>query len=156
MAALAVPIVGGVAAAALIVMSWIRRRNAQKVAATHVVDEAEPFLEANRDQFLASVDRGSATPSERAQALQTFDAVWSQVVRECSAIGGGGGERCISDRQPGGQWDWFAMYRTPVERAELSSSSQVAPWGEAWIGGSAVSPVLAVLGAGLIAWAVAS
>ena len=139
-AALAIPVIGGVAAAALIVMGWIRRRNAQKVAATNVVNEAEPFLVKNRDAFLASVAAGTAGEQERARALATFDAIWGQVMQECQAIGGGGGERCVTDRQSGacvwqdlGQcWNWFVGYRDPIANAVIVGGGQPGP---SWLPG---------------------
>ena len=37
------------------------------------------------------------------------------VVTQCSNGSlGDAGARCISDRQRGGKWDWFAYYRDPI------------------------------------------
>jgi hypothetical protein len=158
-AAIAVPIAGAVAAVGMLIYAWMSRRNAQKVAATHVVDEAEPFLRQNRDAFL---DLPNPTATDKAAALQYFDAVWSQVVKECKAIGGGGGQRCVTDRQPGGQWDWFAYYRVPIEETEVTAPTITQQLGiPAGLFPSlnlpeGMGPLAAILGAGLIAWAVAS
>ena len=146
---LAVPIAGAVAAVGLIIYGWMARRNAQKVAATHVVDEAEPLLAENRDVFLSLPNPST---SDQAAALQYFDVVWGQVVKECRAIGGGGGERCITDRQPGGMWDWFAFYRTPIESAPVSSAGVFSSPLEIARG----NPLLAAGAVALLTWAALS
>lgn len=113
-AAWAVPVIGGVAFAAVMILSWMRKRGAQKVAATQIVDEAEPLLAQNLDAFRS----GPQTSSTRAAALRNFDDVWAFVQAECGRRElGAAGERCISERQPGGVWDWFAAYRVPIEAA---------------------------------------
>lgn len=160
--ALAIPIAGAVAAVGLIIYAWASRRNAQKVATTQVVDEAEPLLDQNVRAFLSLSE---PTSTDQAAALQYFDAVWGQVVKECRAIGGGAGERCIAERQEGANppWEvcapdcpnWFELYRDPIEQATVSQPSLASVLGLPSLGGQG-SPVFGLLGAGLLAWAVAS
>lgn len=164
-AAWAVPVAGAIAATALLVLSWIRRRNAQKVAATHVVDDAEPYLAENRDVFLQLASQGLATSADQAQALATFDAIWAQVVRECRRPElGGAGERCVSERAAGGCLpnlpgeclNWFTLYRLPIETAPVRPAAASAAGLPGLLGsGELSSPLFAALGVGLLAAAVA-
>jgi len=160
---LAVPIAGAVAAAGLLIYSWISRRNAQKVAATSVVNEAEPYLLKNLEAFQAIQN---PTATDQAAALQYFDAVWAQVVKECGQIGGGGGERCVTDRQAGACvwggagncWNWFTGYRDPIANAAVSSPTAVESLTGSLgipteVGGISTTLIIAV---GLIAIGVAS
>ena len=83
------------------------------VAATKIVNELEPYLKKNVADYLVIP---SPRPSSAQQAaLAVFDQVWSTVVTQCSNGSlGDAGARCISDRQRGGKWDWFAYYRDPI------------------------------------------
>ena len=36
---------------------------------------------------------------------------------------GSAGNRCISDRDRGGQWDWFSYYRDPIATASVTPNS---------------------------------
>ena len=83
------------------------------IAATRIVNELEPYLKKNVADYLAIP---TPRPSSAQQAaLAVFDQVWSTVVTQCSNGSlGDAGARCISDRQRGGKWDWFAYYRDPI------------------------------------------
>jgi hypothetical protein len=113
-AAAAVPVVGAAVAGVILALSLIfgRKGPQQKIASTRIVDELEPQLQANVAAYLAE-----PTAANQAAALQNFDAAWAYLVSE-SACGsdslGNPGKACISDRQRGGKWDWFAMYRDPI------------------------------------------
>jgi hypothetical protein len=49
------------------------------------------------------------------EALANFDQIWSALVQECSNPAlGSAGQRCISERQPGGKYDFTSYYRTPI------------------------------------------
>ena len=111
-AATVVPIIGpALAMLTMAISSSIARRNAQKTAATRVVDEVEPDMERNREIYM----QGPRTRSAQEQALANFDAMWAHVAQACSNPQlGSAGQRCISERQPGGKWDWFAYYRDPI------------------------------------------
>ncbi|HZT36632.1 MAG TPA: hypothetical protein VFA28_01950 [Bryobacteraceae bacterium] len=91
------------------------------IAATHIVDQIEPYLRQNRDLYLSQPIR---TPEMQQKALALFDAAWQDVVSGCSDPAlGDAGRRCISERQRGGSapWcptgtgcDWFTLYRDPI------------------------------------------
>jgi hypothetical protein len=86
----------------------------QRIEATRIVDQIEPFLAQNRDGFLAS----NRSPENYAVALANFDYAWGEVVAGCSNPAlGNPGRVCISERQRGGRWDWFALYRDPIADA---------------------------------------
>lgn len=118
-AAIAVPIIGAaVLGITLALQGWFKNRQ-QKVAASKVVDEIEPYMRQNVDAYLA----GPRTVSSQAQALANFDAGWAAVERGCQNVGGSAGQRCISERQAGQcNWhdasgacfNWFSGYRDPI------------------------------------------
>lgn len=101
--------IAGVGIALALIFS--RKGPAQKVATTHIVDEVEPQLRANRDAYLS----GPRTLNDQQAALANFDYAWSQVMAACGQVSlGNPGRACIADRQRGGQWDWFSYYRDPI------------------------------------------
>jgi hypothetical protein len=120
-AAWAVPVIGAAATGVLIAWAYFKRRNAQKVAATELVDEIEPILAQNRDAYLA----GPRNAEAQRAALAMFDDAWSWLSSR-SACGaaelGSAGERCLSERAAGGRWDWFAVYRDPIAADKPASS----------------------------------
>lgn len=111
-AAIAIPIVGPALTAVTLALLAKRADNARdKVAATRIVDSIEPYLADNRDAYLS----GPRNRTAQAYALDNFDAAWGDVVAACSDPNlGDPGRRCISERQRGGRWDWFALYRDPI------------------------------------------
>lgn len=118
--ATAMAIASGVTAVGSAIFGWIGRRGRQKVAATQIVDEAERLLEQNLRAYL------EAPPLEanRQQAIDNFEQIWRQVLSSCSDPSlGDAGRRCISERQRGGQWDWFARYRDPIAEDERLANS---------------------------------
>lgn len=121
-------VMGGIMATQAI-LSWVSARGRRKVAATQIVDEAERHLMANLEAFEA----GGLSQQE---ALQNFDAVWGQVLASCGDPSlGDPGRRCISERQAGGEWDWFARYRTPIATAPVETSV----FGSSYVAGGAPS-----------------
>lgn len=100
------------------------------IEATHIVNEVEPYLAQNRDNFLA----GPKTASTQQAALALFDDTWQKVLVACgNASLGDAGRRCISERQAGGvaPWcpnpghtgcDWFILYRDPIANATVTDS----------------------------------
>lgn len=108
-AAIAIPVIGAVAAA---IIFWLNRKGPQqKVETTKIVDAAEPILKQN----LLVWNQSTKTRSIQLQMLANFDAVWARIVQLCSdSRYGDPGHNCISDRQAGGKWDWFAYYRNPI------------------------------------------
>lgn len=100
------------------------------VAATRIVDQLEPYLQANLDNYFSL--RAPRTYSQQALALQLFDEIWARVQEGCSNPAlGVAGQRCTSDRRSGactwkndghgGEagsgdvcWNWFVGYRDPI------------------------------------------
>jgi hypothetical protein len=83
------------------------------VQATAIVNQIEPYLKQNVANYLN-------IPTPRPKSAQTaclgvFTNAWNQVVAACgNAALGSAGQRCISDRQRGGKWDWFSYYYDPI------------------------------------------
>ena len=121
-AAVAVPLIGVAVVAVTLWLTSMFKRNAQKEAATDIVDQIEIQLKDNLSGYLS----GPRTQQSQLQALANFDAGWAAVVENCSNPQlGSAGERCISERQQGGTapWcslpggkgcDWFVRYRDPI------------------------------------------
>lgn len=112
-AALAVPVIGAVVVGVTMVIMLIMSRKGpkQKVATTEIVNKIEPLLAENRDGYLS----GPRTVSSQAQALENFKAGWQYILDNCGApVMGTPGKNCISERSPGGQWDWWAYYYDPI------------------------------------------
>lgn len=111
--AAAIPIVGAIVAGATLALAAIfaRKGPRQKIATTQIVEQVEPLLAQNRDGYLA----GPRTQSSQAQALANFDAGWQYIRENCGlAEMGEPGRRCISERDRGGRFDFFRMYRDPI------------------------------------------
>jgi hypothetical protein len=102
--------VAGVMTALTLLLS--RRGPKQKVATTQIVNSVEPELEKNLNGYFS----GPRTRSSQRQALANFDMGWQYVVENCGIPEmGNPGKSCISERDRGGRWDWFALYRDPIE-----------------------------------------
>lgn len=124
--AAAVPVIGaavvGVTLALMLIFS--RKGPKQKVATTQIVDAVEPELKKNIDAYFA----GPRTLSSQAQALQNFDAGWQYVLENCGIPEmGEPGQRCISERGPGGRFPWFAWYRDPIANDALVKEDPLIP-----------------------------
>lgn len=123
----AIAIAQGVMAVGSVIGGWIGRRGKQKVAATQIVDEAERHLQKNLEEYR----KAPPSPANQQQGIANFEAVWGQVIASCSDPQlGAAGRRCISERQRGGQWDWFARYLDPIANdpriAELEAEAAAA------------------------------
>lgn len=105
------PIVAGVALALGIILA--RKGPEQKRITTEIVNELEPLLQQNLEGYFT----GPRTRASQEAALANFDAAW-RYLTSAQACGnpelGEPGQRCITDRAPGGQWDWWAYYRDPI------------------------------------------
>jgi hypothetical protein len=113
-AAAAIPIVGPVIAGVTLGLMalFARKGPRQKVATTQIVDQVEPLLAKNRDEYLALPVHNT---SAQQQAIANFEAGWQYVVEHCGIPEmGDPGQRCISERKRGGRWDWFALYLDPI------------------------------------------
>jgi hypothetical protein len=105
------------------------------IQATSVVNQAEPALLANIQQY-------EAGQISQAQAQQTYNNVWQGIQVSCSAIPGQAGQDCVSDRaegsckwkqtttspllsfpgepQPGECWNWYSGYYVPLTMPPLT------------------------------------
>lgn len=122
-AAIAVPIIGAAVLGVTLVLGSIAKRNAQKRAATKIVDDVGPQLEANLKAYMD----GPRTRSSQRQALANFDYGWQLILENCGNPElGSAGERCIDERRRGGvaPWcptsdhrgcDYFTTLRDPIE-----------------------------------------
>lgn len=130
----------GIGAAAMGVIMWLNRKGPkQKVASTHIVDEAEPILKQNVDAFLA----GPKTNEAKEYALAVFNKVWASVVAACSDPSlGNPGKACVADRQRGGKWDWFSYYYDPIANTATQPETQLAVQSIQEQVGATLSPVL--------------
>jgi len=119
----AIPFIGPIVAGVTIGLALLfsRKSGGQKIAATQIVDEAEPLLADNVAGYLSN-----RTPEAQIQALGNFDYVWSQITSPSMCNNpqlGSAGQRCISERVAGGKWDWFALYRNPIANTPPSVPS---------------------------------
>jgi hypothetical protein len=129
-----------------LLINKFRKRGTQKRAASQIADEVEALMQQNLQAFLAS-DR---TEADKQAALQNFDDLWNEFVRQVRLYGAPGEqgildrqrEPVVGDRLPG--VDWFALYRDPIANAMVSSATTT----------SSIIPGLAIalLGLGLVAY----
>lgn len=138
---------------------WLgRKRPKQKIATTQIVNEAEPLLVQN----LAAWHQSPKTLADQQATLNNFDIVWSRVVTQCSDPEmGTPGEWCVDDRKPGGKWDWFARYRDPiasdpnvVANPTVVESLLPSQLQNVFNGEGGISPMLLLLGIGLVGFGV--
>lgn len=114
-AAALIPLIGpAVMGVTLGIQLWRNRKGPkQKIAATQRVEELQRQLEANRDGYLS----GPRTRSSQTAALQNFDYAWD-LLQSSDGCGdpalGDAGKRCISERAPGGKYDWRPSLRDPI------------------------------------------
>ncbi len=112
---LANPLVGAgvMAATAAITAIFKRKGPQQKIAATTIVNDVAPELEANLNAYFA----GPRTRASQAAALEYFDEMWRWMTSS-QALGnpelGDPGKRAIRERQRGGKYDMFRDLRDPI------------------------------------------
>src|SRR5215510_6239122 len=77
------------------------------------VDDLEPLLRANRDQYLG----GPHTADRQRTALAYFDQQWAWL-HSSQACGcrmlGAAGTHCLEDRRRKGDWPWETCYRDSI------------------------------------------
>jgi hypothetical protein len=111
--AAAIPIAGAVVAVGVLIFSMLHNSTGlrQDAETTAEVNAAAVYMQNNLDAWNAST-KNTAT---QVQALANFDNAWAAVLNFCGkASEGTPGERCISERQRGGQYDFFSYYRDPI------------------------------------------
>lgn len=104
-----------VAAAGLIttLVSGLFAPDLSKIAATKVVNDIEPLLQQNVNQW-QGLDSSVKTRSLQAAYEDVFNQGWYGVEQGCQRVGGDAGSNCIGDRSRGGRWDWFSYYYDPI------------------------------------------
>ncbi len=112
---LAVPVIGvAIAGVTLAVTAFLNRNSeyfAQEKATTTIVNDAEALMKNN----LAAWQGSDKTIADQQQAEENFNIIWGEVVKACMSPNyGSPGQRCVSDRSRGGQWDWFSYYYDPI------------------------------------------
>jgi len=103
---------------------WIganRIKNGQKLAASNFANEAEQYLQQNVDAW-NSLPANEKTTANRGAAMEIFYYWWSELTNKCATLGEAG-QRCINERNRGGQnsWgkDWFELYLDPIEKSPV-------------------------------------
>lgn len=88
------------------------------------------------------LDQWTATPVKYASIQKAYLAaqadVWNYLSGGCQKIGGQGGQQCLADRQPGGKFDFFSHYVTPVQNETDIVPDPVTP-GTGLFGGGTVA-----------------
>jgi len=111
--AAAIPVAGAVVAVGVIVFSLLHNSRGlqQNVETTHAVDQGEQVMKQN----LGAWNNSAKSLATQAQAIQNFDDAWTAIANFCGRESEGSpGQRCISERQRGGKYDYFAWYRDPI------------------------------------------
>jgi hypothetical protein len=95
-------------------------------------------LEVQLQQNLAAWQSGSKTTNEQQQRLAAFDYYFQQLAQLCSdpGLGLNWASGCINDRKPGGKYDWYAMYRTPIANDTPSDAGSLVGSVSGVFGGS--------------------
>ena len=75
-------------------------------------------------QYWASSVR---TVSMQAGAIAALQQIYQYLIQNCQAIGGRGGQQCITDRQPGGKYDFQAQQIAPIQNDSSVVPDPVAP-----------------------------
>lgn len=92
------------------------------VAATDIVNQMVPPLQANRDAYVNAPQR---TPQMQADGLANFDAAWA-FLSSSQGCGnpalGNAGKRCLSERDRGGKYSWFSSLRDPIANTPPNAS----------------------------------
>lgn len=113
--AAAIPVAGAVVALGLVAFNLLHDSRAaqQKVETTNVVNRAEAVMKAN----LAAWNGSAKSFATQAACVKVFNDAWAAIENFCSqASEGNPGKRCVSERQRGGQYDYFANYLDPIAK----------------------------------------
>lgn len=83
------------------------------ITATQYANRTSDLAQQNMNVYLSL-----PTPRPKSlqqEALGNFDAIWNALVQQCGNPAlGSAGQRCISERQRGGKYDYFSYYRDPI------------------------------------------
>lgn len=118
-----VPIIGPVVAGVTLLIGMLGVGNGcggTCTEATQVVNQVEPLMQQNLAAAQQAVQQtGCLTQQEQTQLIANFNSLWQQVVSNCGQIPAPGGTQCISDRKPGGKYDWTSYYLTPIKNMPM-------------------------------------
>jgi hypothetical protein len=109
----AIPIAGAVIGVGVLIYSFLHNSVGlqQDADTTAEVNKAAVLMQQNLDAWNAS----TKSYSTQTAAEANFDSLWSQVLVFCgNPAEGSPGQRCISERQRGGKYDFFSYYRDPI------------------------------------------
>ena len=116
----AIPLVGPIIAGVTLLVSALhigQGCGATCTESTQVVNQAAPILQQNLTAAQQTVAQNGCLTEDELQTLtNNFNTIWGQVKQQCGQIPAPGGTQCISDRQPGGQYDWTSYYLTPIQQ----------------------------------------
>jgi hypothetical protein len=117
--------------------------------ATTIANNAETAFEQNLQAAQNTVTQnGCLTAAEQAQLIANYNTIYNNMVAGCQQIGGTGGTKCVSARQPGGQYDAVPSFLTPIQNMPVCAASVVSSTSVAGISTSLLIP-LALIGAAL-------
>jgi hypothetical protein len=106
--------IGAASQGAQMMIARNQASGAQKSSATSVVNDTERHMRQNLDAWNASPTKYL---SEQAVAVETYDRLWDYLIgrQGCGNPAlGQAGQFCISERSPGGKWDYKVYYRDPI------------------------------------------
>ena len=112
----------------------------QKEDATTVVNALEPLFAENRDLVLQD-----PTPANIQQGITNFNSMWLTMASDVESLAKAG-TAAINDRAPGGKFDWWKLYLTPIEQAIPKpasvpvSSAQLGLVSNYWTGNNPPNP----------------
>ena len=116
----AIPFIGPAVAAVTLLVSALhigQGCGATCTESTQVVNQAAPLLQQNLTAAQQTVAANGCLTEDELQTLtNNFNTIWNQVKQQCGQIPAPGGTQCISDRQPGGKYDWASYYLTPIQQ----------------------------------------
>jgi hypothetical protein len=124
----AVPIVGTIVGGIALAISALGLGNGcgpTCTESTTVVNNTEPYMQQNlaAAQAQAQANGGCLTSAEVATLEANWQQLWNYVLQSCGQIPAPGGTQCISDRSPGGKYDWTAYYLTPIKNIPVCPNS---------------------------------
>lgn len=161
--------IAGIAAIGLAIANMFGGCGQTCVAATNIANQAESALQQNVQHYLSSPVHYY---SLQLAALNNFDTVATAMHKACSDPAlGPAGQRCISERlvlggtapwcpNPGNTGcDWITLYRNPIANdphvvPDPTPVDTISSALSSVTGGTGISPLLLLAGAGLVAWAV--
>lgn len=119
--AASIPVAGAVVAVGVLVYGLLHNTRGlqQDAETTAAVNQGEAYMKANLTAWQAS----SKSLANQVQALQNYDNAWAAIVKFCGQPSEGSpGQRCISERSPGGIYPYQTWYRDPIANDPLAGA----------------------------------